>query len=51
MGAPLAAGEEAKTRDDSSTWLAKKWSVQILHRVFQRYNNIHYMKDHYIQIC
>jgi hypothetical protein len=41
---------EKKTRDASPTWQAKQQAIQILHRIFQRYYNLQYLKDHYLTI-
>ncbi|CAG9331485.1 unnamed protein product [Blepharisma stoltei] len=43
---PSQSPEDAKLRDVNPRWSCKKWAAQIVHRFFNRYFNLAYLKDH-----
>lgn len=42
---PLVREDEARARDEHPIWVCKKWCSQIIHRFFNRYFNLNYLKD------
>lgn len=46
----LTSEDEQITRDEHPKWQCKKWSAQIIHRFFNRYFNLAYLKDHHKSI-
>lgn len=43
---PVLSEDEAKIRESLPQWTSKKWAAQIVHRFFNRYFNLAYLKDH-----
>ncbi|CAG9311508.1 unnamed protein product [Blepharisma stoltei] len=43
---PITNDDEKKLRDSNPHWACKKWAAQIVHRFFNRYFNLAYLKDH-----
>lgn len=46
LAAPVLTDDEAVMRDENPKWQCKRWAAQILHRLFNRYFNLAYLKDH-----
>jgi hypothetical protein len=42
---------DKKRRDDSAIWKSKQHAIQLMHRIFQRYHNIPYLKGYYIHLA
>jgi len=46
LESPSIGEEDTKQREQHPKWQCKRWAAQIVHRLFNRYFNIGYLKEH-----